>query len=290
MTGTVSIVRPGVLTTVQDLGRRGFAHLAVPRGGALDPGAMRLANRLVGNPEHAAVLETTFDGVAFLTSDRRNVAVTGAAAPVHLDHRDAAWGRRLTVDAGHLLDVGRASAGLRCFVALSGGIEVAPLLGSRSTDLLAGIGPPPLRRGDVLPLDDAHAAPVDADAVPHSQPPPELHLPCLLGPRDDELDEETLMLLASARWLVTADSNRVALRLSGPALALRRRSELPSEGLVAGAVQVPPDGQPVLFLADHPWTGGYPVVAVVPEPELHRCAQSVPGSWIHLHPAQLPPL
>ncbi|WP_235854148.1 hypothetical protein [Nonomuraea aridisoli] len=148
----IEVVRAGALTTVQDLGRHGLAHLGVPRSGALDEPAHRLANRLVGNLESAATLETTLTGTAVRLHAAATVAVTGAPAPVRIDGRPAAWGAPVHVPAGAVLDVGTATHGLRSYVAFSGGIEVSPVLGSRSTDLLSGLGPSPLSNGDRLPL------------------------------------------------------------------------------------------------------------------------------------------
>ncbi|MEU7703156.1 biotin-dependent carboxyltransferase family protein, partial [Streptomyces sp. NPDC039028] len=174
----VVVVRAGALTTVQDLGRLGHAHLGVPRSGALDPAAARLVNRLVGNPEAAAVLETTVDGCALRPRCAVTVAVGGAPCPVRVDGRPAAWGRAVRVPAGSVLEVGAATHGLRAYVAFGGGVDVEPVLGSRSTDLLSGLGPAPLTGGTVLPLGpDAAARSAErgaADAPPWPGPPREL--------------------------------------------------------------------------------------------------------------------
>jgi biotin-dependent carboxylase-like uncharacterized protein len=284
VSGSLRVVRSGALTTVQDAGRRGVAHLGVPRAGALDRPAMELANRLVGNEPGAAVLETTLDGVGFVLDTDRRVAVTGAPAPVTIAARPAAFGLAVLARAGELVEVGRADAGVRSYVAVGGGLDVAVVLGSRSSDVLAGIGPEPLRAGASLPLGDVVGRVPAVDFVPYSPPAAVLHLRCVLGPRDDELTAASLELLASASWTVSPDSNRIGLRLQGPRLERARRRELASEGVVDGSIQVPPDGQPVLFLADHPTTGGYPVVAVVPEPDIWRCAQARPGTAVQFHP------
>lgn len=290
MTGEIVVVRPGALTTVQDGGRHGVAHLGVPRAGALDPAAMALANRLVGNGAGAAVLETTADGVAVRIGDDRFVAVTGAPAPVRLDGRPARWGLAVAVRGGQVLDVGAPIAGLRSYVALSGGLTPDPVLGSRSADLLSGLGPPVLVAGARLPLGAPAPPPPPVDAVPHPAPATELVLGCHLGPRDDELSAAGLRTLREAIWTVASSSNRIGLRLDGPALERANRAELAPEGLVLGSLQVPPDGRPVLFLADHPTTGGYPVVAVVAEEDLAACAQCRPGTRVRFRPAGLPAL
>ncbi|NDZ87586.1 biotin-dependent carboxyltransferase family protein, partial [Streptomyces sp. SID10115] len=181
----LAVVRPGALTTVQDLGRPGHAHLGVPRSGALDPPAARLANRLVGNPPEAAVLETTLDGCAVRPRRTVTAAVGGAPCPVTVDGRPAPWGAPVRVPAGALLDVGTAVSGVRCYVAFDGGVTVDPVLGSRSTDLLSGLGPPPLAPGAVLPLGRPGAVHARVDLVPQPAPPRELVLRVTLGPRAD---------------------------------------------------------------------------------------------------------
>lgn len=288
MTARLRIVRPGALSTVQDYGRPGYADLAVPRSGALDRPALRLANRLVGNPEDAAVLETTVDGVAFSLTERRHIAVTGAPAPVTVGGRPVGHGVPVLVDdVDDVVEVGTVHAGLRCYVAISGGIEVEPVMGSRSTDILSGLGPAIPANGDFLPLGPVSGEPARIDFAPYAWPSKDLHLTCYLGPREDWLAAESIDVLGSARWSVSAHSNRIGLRLEGPHLTRRPNGELPSEGVVLGSVQVPANGQPVLFLADHPVTGGYPVVGVVPAPDIWLCAQAAPGTTIRLHTRRL---
>ncbi|MFJ4876403.1 biotin-dependent carboxyltransferase family protein [Streptomyces sp. NPDC088745] len=275
----LDVVRAGALTTVQDEGRPGQAHLGVPRSGALDVPAHRLANRLVGNPARAAAtLETTLDGVALRPRTPVIVAVTGAPAPVRVDGRPVAWGAPVRVPAGAVLDVGRATDGLRSYVAVAGGVDVEPVLGSRATDLLSGLGPAPLVDGAELPLGAARFTPPAPDAASFRAPPRELVLPLFLGPRHDWFTPESLRTLAGGGHRVSPAANRIGLRTEGPALTRVKEDELPSEGMVLGAVQVPPDGLPVVFLADHPVTGGYPVVGVVPERCLAAAAQAVPGT------------
>ncbi|MEW9520227.1 biotin-dependent carboxyltransferase family protein [Streptomyces tubercidicus] len=273
-----SVVRAGALTTVQDLGRPGHAHLGVPQAGALDAPAHRLANRLVGNPGSAATLETTLTGCAVRVRTATTVAVTGAPCPVTLDGRPAPWGAPVRVPAGAVLDAGPATHGLRSYLAFAGGVDTEPVLGSRATDLLSGLGPDPLSDGAVLPLGDPHGPPAGADTVPHPGPLPELLLPFLPGPRDEWFTETGLRTLTTGRFRVSPASNRIGLRTEGPPLERARSGELPSEGMPLGALQVPPNGLPVLFLHDHPTTGGYPVIGVVPERCLAPAAQAVPGT------------
>ncbi|MFD9395413.1 biotin-dependent carboxyltransferase family protein [Streptomyces sp. NPDC060000] len=272
------VVRAGALTTVQDRGRPGHAHLGVPRSGALDAPAAALVNRLVGNPVDAAVLETTLNGCALKPRSDMTLAVGGAPCRVTVDGRPAAWGTPVRVRAGAVLDVGPAVTGVRTYVAVAGGVIVEPVLGSRSTDLLSGLGPPPLTDGTVLPLGREHVPHARVDVAPQPAPPAELVLRVTLGPRDDWFTPDALRAFASRTFHVSSASNRIGLRTEGPALERARSGELPSEGMVLGAVQVPPAGRPVVFLADHPTTGGYPVIGVVRTTDLAAAAQAAPGT------------
>ncbi|MEU9303017.1 biotin-dependent carboxyltransferase family protein [Streptomyces sp. NPDC048269] len=275
------VVRPGALTTVQDGGRPGYAQLGVPRSGALDTAAYALANRLVGNQPDAAALETTVDGVGLRALAPVTVAVTGAPCSVRVAGRPVAWGAAVRLAADAELEVGRAESGLRGYVAVRGGLAVPPVLGSRSTDLLSDLGPPVLSAGTVLPVGPPGPDPVPgADACGLPAAPSELLLPLWPGPRADWFTEASLAGLWRSVFRVSPKSNRIGLRTeAGPPLVRGRGGELPSEGMVLGAVQVPPDGLPVVFLADHPVTGGYPVVGVVPPgPALDAAAQARPGT------------
>ncbi|WP_333753548.1 biotin-dependent carboxyltransferase family protein [Streptomyces sp. IBSBF 2394] len=279
MTGrALAVVRAGALTTVQDRGRPGHAHLGVPRSGALDAPAAALVNRLVGNPPGAAVLETTLTGCALRPRCAVTVAVGGAPCPVTVDGRPVPWAAPVRVPAGAVLDVGAADLGVRSYVAVSGGVLVEPVLGSRSTDLLSGLGPPPLADGTVLPLGRPGGRHARVDVAPQPAPPAELILRVTAGPRADWFTPEAVRAFTSRAYRVSSASNRIGLRVDGPALERARPGELPSEGTVLGAVQVPPDGMPVVFLADHPTTGGYPVIGVVRTPDLPAAAQALPGT------------
>ncbi|MDT0428442.1 5-oxoprolinase subunit C family protein [Streptomyces salyersiae] len=278
----LEVVRAGALTTVQDAGRTGWAHLGVPRAGALDGPARCLANRLVGNAPDAAVLETTLTGCAVRVSGVRplTAVVGGAVCGVTVDGRPVAWGAPVRVPPGAVLEAGPALHGLRSYLAFGGGLVPEPVLGSRSADLLSGLGPPVLRDGDVLPVGavaPGHSCPA-AGPVPWPGAPAELVLPVHPGPRDDWFTPAALRTLTTAVYRVAAQSNRIGLRTEGPFLARARGGELPSEGMVLGAVQVPPDGRPVVFLNDHPTTGGYPVVGVVAASALAAAAQAPPGT------------
>ncbi|MET8953253.1 5-oxoprolinase subunit C family protein [Streptomyces sp. NPDC004393] len=273
----LSVVRAGALTTVQDRGRPGHAHLGVPRSGALDAPAAALVNRLVGNHPEAAVLETTFDGCAVRPRSAVTVAVGGAPCAVTVDGRPAPWGAPVHVPGGALLGLGRARSGVRSYLGVAGGVAVEPVLGSRSTDLLSGLGPPPLADGAVLSLGSPAGPPARVDTVPQPAPPAELLLRVTPGPRADWFTADAFRTLVTRAYRVSAASNRIGLRTEGPPLERARAEELPSEGMVLGAVQVPPDGRPVVFLADHPTTGGYPVIAVVRAADLAAAAQAAPG-------------
>ncbi len=277
---SVMVLRGGALTTVQDEGRPGLAHLAVPRSGSLDRPAHHLANRLVGNPQPAPVLETTLDGVTLLARQPLQAAVTGALCDVTVDGRAVGWSVPVHVRAGQTLDVGRARRGVRSYVALSGAPAVETVLGSASADLLSGLGPTPLATGDLLLLGEPTGAPASIDLAPYPLAEAVARLTADPGPRADRMTTSGRTALASESWTVSADSNRIGLRLDGPAVTDERDEELPSEGLVLGAVQSPPGGGLIVFLADHPTTGGYPVVAVVAPESLAACAQAAPGSRV----------
>lgn len=267
-----------------DLGRPGRAHLGVPRSGALDLPAHRLANRLVGNPEELATLECLGGGLRLRFPQATWLAVTGAPVAMRVDGRARDWGDAVVVPRGALVELGPVTSGLRCYVAVAGGLAVPPVLGSRSTDLLSGLGPPPVGAGDELPLGEpCEAARPVGVAVPARAGGP---LDLVLGPRADWFTPGAVAGLGGATYAVTSESNRIGLRLEGPGVARARRDELPSEGMVLGAVQVPPSGQPVVFLADHPTTGGYPVVGVLDADSVARCAQLRPGDRVsfRLHP------
>lgn len=281
------VLATGPLATVQDLGRTGMGDIGVGVSGAADRGALRLANRLVGNPEEAAGIESTLGGLALCARRGITVAVTGADCPVAVDGREAAVNTVLRVPAGSELTTGTPESGSRAYLAVRGGVDVEPVLGSRSTDTLSGLGPDPLRTGDLLPV----GAPtedfpvVDAAPVPGPQAG-DLVLTVVPGPRADWFTEDALSTLLGGTYRVTPRSDRVGMRLDGPLLERARAGELPSEGMVPGALQVPPAGEPTLFLADHPVTGGYPVIAVVRSADVDRAAQARPGQRLRFRTAR----
>jgi biotin-dependent carboxylase-like uncharacterized protein len=272
----LEVLRAGPLTTVQDLGRPGYAHLGVPRSGALDTPALCAANALVGNDSGAAGLEVTLTGCVLRTVGPVMMAVTGAPAVVTLDGVEVPFGAPFEAGTGETVHIGRTISGVRTYVAVAGGIDVPPVLGSRSTDTLSGLGPNPLRDKDLLPIGTmtGRSSTVDGtdtggDVVLRYRP----------GPRDDWYAES----LHGKEYRLSPLSNRVGARLAGPALTRAVAGELSPEGVVLGAIQVPADGQPLVFLADHPTTGGYPVIGVVHPVDLYRLAQARPGASVVFH-------
>ncbi|GAA3727536.1 5-oxoprolinase subunit C family protein [Salinactinospora qingdaonensis] len=280
----LEVLDTGPLTTVQDSGRHGHAALGVGVSGAADPPAFALANRMVANPAGAAALEVTLGGLRARALSDLTIAITGATSTVTIDGRAAALHSVLPLPSGSHLRLGRPERGLRTYVAVRGGVAVDPVLGSRSTDTLAALGPAPLTPGTVLPVGPApHAWPV-TDLAPVAPPPGEdIDLRVTLGPRDDWFHDEAIATLLSRSYQVSDQCDRVGIRLIGPHLPRRHTGELPSEGMVPGALQVPPSGQPVLFLADHPVTGGYPVIAVVRSADVGHAAQARPGARLRFH-------
>jgi biotin-dependent carboxylase-like uncharacterized protein len=280
----LEVVATGPLTLVQDLGRVGYAAIGVGRSGAADRGAFRLGARLLAQPYTAAALEVTFGGLSIRALGDVLLALTGAPTPAAVDGHDVGYFGPFLLGDGQVLTLGMPQAGLRSYVAARGGIGVPPVLGSRSTDTLSGLGPEPVRTGDVLPVGPAPSGYPNVDLAPVPPLSAEvLTLHALRGPRDDWVAD--LDALAGTVWTVSSHSDRVGIRLNGEPLrrhADRTRKELPSEGVVRGAIQVPTGGEPVLFLADHPVTGGYPVVAVLVDEDADRAAQAVPGQQIRI--------
>ncbi|WP_420468159.1 biotin-dependent carboxyltransferase family protein [Panacagrimonas sp.] len=276
---SLRVHKAGPLTTVQDLGRPGHAHLGVPVSGAADRPALIRANRLVGNADGDAALEMTLLGGRFEFTVAARVAISGAAMPATLDATPVAPEQAFEVRPGQVLSLGAARRGVRGYLAVRGGIDVEQTLGSRATDLLSGLGPPALRDGDELPLRSCRSvarepAAAAADIVDEAV----LHF--MSGPRADWFESAALQALTATPYAVSPHSNRIGVRLEGTRLARCVAGELDSEGLLPGAIQVPADGQPLVFLYDHPTTGGYPVIGVVDAIDLPRLAQARPGSRV----------
>ena len=287
------VLAVGAPVLFQDLGRAGLAHQGVSASGALDRSALEAANRLVGNPRDAACLEITLGGFSFVAERAAVIALTGAPAPITIRTAEdrviaAPPNRVVRLEAGDTVSVGVPSQGMRSYLAVRGGFAVTPVLGSAAMDTLSGLGPPPVAAGDRLALNPA------PEAVAESKPPAPRWLPSAtdvvtldvaMGPRTDWFTPDAVRAFAVQEWVVTPQSSRVGIRLEGKQpIARAIESELPSEGTVPGALQVPPSGQPVLFLADHPLTGGYPVIATVAPYHLDLAAQIPIGARIRFNP------
>ena len=262
---SIRVVSPGLQTTVQDLGRFGWAHFGISASGAADPFALRAGNLLVGNAENAAALEMTLLGGAFEFAANTTIALTGsdfgAGTPL--------W-TPLEMKAGQTLRCGPSRSGARCYVCVRGGIGVAKTMGSASTHVITGVGGRPLRAGDVLPIgNDAirrpRRAPTDVPAMGDGP------LRVTEGPQAESFGEE----LYAGVYTVTEESNRMGLRLRGETIA-SSAGHMITEGAALGAVQVPPDGQPIILFVEHQTTGGYPKPANVVSADFRRLGQLRP--------------
>lgn len=281
---SLEILRTGPLAIVEDLGRAGLAHLGVSRSGAADRRSHTLANRLVANPDDWATLEVTFGGFAArVRGGDVDIAVTGADGNPTVDGVMFGTNSIQHVRDGQLISLGIPRAGLRTYLAVRGGICVTPVLGSRSYDVMSAIGPSPLQAGDRLAigehtpdypeLDQAPVAAITGTAI---------ELLAVPGPRDDWLVDPDA--LVHTDWVASDRSDRVGMRLVGRPLQHRHPDrQLPSEGATRGAIQVPPNGLPVILGPDHPVTGGYPVAAVVIDEDIDKLAQVRPGQQVRLH-------
>jgi biotin-dependent carboxylase-like uncharacterized protein len=272
----IEVVRPGLLDLVMDLGRPGFRAQGVPEGGAADAAALVLANRLVGNVDQAAGLELLLRGPALRFPHGARLALAGAPMPARVDGQKVGVGQLIDVEPGGELELGMAETGLRTYLAVAGGIAVPPLMGSCATFLPGGFGGwqgRALKAGDVLPLGKAAAAP-RAGWVPAR--PPQTEIRVLAGPQLGGFVDAAIKSLVTAEFVVIADANRLGLRLLGPALEYEG-TELASQAVLPGAIQVPPDGQAIILGWDGPVTGGYPVMGGVIAADLPLLAQARPG-------------
>ncbi|NVN00312.1 carboxyltransferase domain-containing protein [Arthrobacter sp. SDTb3-6] len=294
-TGGLLVVHAGLQSLIQDLGRPGLGELGVSAAGAVDPSAARQANRLVGNQAGDAVIENLMGSLALTAESDQVLAVTGARTTLHItpsdpdrSERSPAQDAPFALLAGETLTLGPATEGLRCYLGVRGGIAAEPVMGSRSTDLMSGIGPDPLAAGLRIPVGPARGAHVVGAPEPATlRPAPASGVATLRitpGPRDDWFGPAGMDVLTGQNWRVGAASNRIGVRLElddgGTPVPRIRDGELASEGVVWGALQVPPSGLPVLFLADHPVTGGYPVIAAVVPEDLGAAAQLPPGTRV----------
>ncbi|MFT4137281.1 5-oxoprolinase/urea amidolyase family protein [Microbacterium sp.] len=281
------VVEPGLLATVQDQGRPGHAAEGIATAGAADRAALRTANRLLGNREDAAGVEITMGGFRARAESDLWIAVTGAWGAVLVDgHPMDPYAPQLW-PAGSELHLDWFAHGTRAYLAIRGGVAATGVAGSCSTDTLSGLGPAPLRAGDRLtPAGPDPAAPIPPDDLRPWGPPDDTAIEIALapGPRADWL--AAAAGLFEADWTVSNEADRVGIRLDGPALRRIRTDELPSEGMLPGAIQVPPDGRPVILGPDGPVTGGYPVIAVVADASRDALAQARPGTRLRFRHAR----
>jgi biotin-dependent carboxylase-like uncharacterized protein len=281
---TLEILRTGPLAVVQDLGRTGLAHLGVSRSGAADRCSHKLANRLVANPDDRATVEVTFGGFcARVRGGDVDIAVTGADTDPTVNGIKFGTNSIHHVRDGQVISLGAPRAGLRTYLAVRGGIFVEPVLGSRSYDVMSAIGPSPLAPGDQLPIDEHTDDYPELDQAPVAAITKHLaELQVVPGPRDDWLVDPDA--LVHTIWMASDRSDRVGMRLEGRLLQYRYPDrQLPSEGTTRGAIQVPPNGLPVILGPDHPVTGSYPVVGVVIDEDIDKVAQVRPGQYVRLH-------
>ena len=281
---TLEILHTGPLALIQDLGRGGLAHLGVTRSGAADRRSHTLANRLVANPDDRATIEVTLGGFsARVRGGDVDIAVTGADPSPKVGETMFGANSIQHVRDGEVISLGVPQSGLRSYVAVRGGIDVTPVLGSRSYDVLSAIGPLPLEPGDVLPVGEHSEEYPEVDQAPVAPISERIvELMVVPGPRDDWLTDPDA--LVHTVWMASDRSDRVGMRLEGRPLTQRNPGrQLPSEGATRGANQVPPNGLPVILGHDHPVTGGYPVVGVIADEDIDKVAQVRPGQHVRLH-------
>jgi biotin-dependent carboxylase-like uncharacterized protein len=279
----VRVLAPGVLSLIEDRGRFGYLSAGVGNAGAADLRSFELANRLVANEPGAAVIEVTFGGLVLEFGFPALIAVTGAPAQLSVGDRLIGHASLAYVESGQTVSLGTPAVGVRSYLAIRGGIDVAPVMGSRSADTLSGVGPARLATDTVLPIGPEPAEwPLVEQAPVPAIDDGALTIRAPLGPRQDWVTDPRA--LYATEWVVSEHSDRVGLRLRptrpGAALSHAFSRELPVEGVMTGGVQVPPSGLPVVFLADHPVTGGYPVVATVSSRDIPLLAQARPGQHI----------
>jgi len=281
----IQVQSPGLLTTVQDLGREGFGPLGVSPSGAADPVSLRIGNRLVGNPERAAGLEMTLLGGTFLFPQATKIALTGSDFGATLDGVPLAPWNSTDVSPGQTLRVGSTRSGARSYLSVHGGIIVNPFLGSASTHLLSGLGGyqgRPLRKGDVLRL-GREIAPfrkktIDAQSL--GQLAPRKILRVTAGPQSDWFPQSSLRALYENTYRVAEESNRMGLRLEGHSIARESSGEMITEGVSLGAIQITASGLPIILFVEQQTTGGYPKIANVISADLHSLGQLRPRDEI----------
>lgn len=274
------VIQPGMLTTVQDLGRTGLANIGVPPGGAADAFSFSIANRLAGNDQAAPALECTLTGPTLRFDTDATVAITGAPADVHLDHQPVAQWTALLVQRDQTLRVGAARAGCRMYVAVRGGFQIPRVLGSASTLLSAGFGGidgRPLRTGDQLALQPGdHPLARTPDLKSAESFLTRRIVRAIEAPLENRFDRGAAEQFWSTIWTVSNRSDRMGVRLEGPGVATLCAGRMTSEGMPHGAVEIPADGQPIALGVEHPTTGGYPPIACVATIDLPLLGQLRP--------------
>ena len=281
------IVKPGLLTTIQDRGRWGLQARGVPVAGPMDPCSHRLANALAGNDVDAATLEVTLIGPELEFDDERVIAVAGAEFELTVDGRNVPANAAFVVASGSCLRFGRRLRGARAYVAMSGGVGVAPTLGSRATHVISAMGGldgRPLKAGDRVPLGDPMRARNTMSAQPRSPlfalPEGRARIRVLAGPQQDYFAPDALDVLQSASYTISHTSDRMGFRLEGPVLTHARGADIISDATPLGVLQVPASGLPILLMADRQTTGGYPKIATVIAADLALAGQLGPGDAI----------
>lgn len=295
----IEVLKPGAQTQVQDLGRYGYQGLGVPVGGVMDEWSHRLANLLAGNSCDEATLEIVLTGPSLRFEAATRIAICGADLSPRLDGRELGPDRAVEVPAGGVLEFGPCVAGLRAYLAVRGGFAIAPLMGSRSTYLRGGFGGfagRALRKGDALevpeqpapaPVRGPRVRPLLPSSLPRNAPGEPAWLRVVQGEHWDLFDSQAQALLSQAEFRIGLQSDRMGYRLEGPSLQRRDKSELISEAMSFGTIQVPPDGQPIVLMAERHGTGGYPKIAHVISVDLPRLAQLAPQRTLRFEPVTL---
>ena len=284
----IRVVRPGFSTTVQDLGRVGFQRFGMPVSGAMDPVALRLANRLVGNADHLAALEITVQGPELLFETDAVIAITGGDLSPSVNGASMLNWVTFAIECGNTLAFGSRRSGARAYLAVAGGVDVPVVLGSRSTHVLTrtgGIAGRALIAGDHVAAASfsADRSPLIGKTVPDSVRPAYGEHPTLrvvLGPQADWFLPEAVDQLVTAGYTVSPQSDRMGYRLTGPALTHSGPADIVSDATPPGAIQVPANQQPILLMADRQTTGGYPKIAVMISADLPLAAQLMPGDTL----------
>ena len=287
MSAGLKVLAPGLHTTVQDLGRPGYQAIGVPVSGALDGISLRLANALAGNPPGTPTLEVLISGPAFeVTADTARVALagTGSSLAIGAEKARIGTGQSVTLPHGEIVEVVVDRESACCYLAVEGGINVPPVLGSASTYVraaLGGLGGRALRRGDFVPLAAARAT--ERAELRLASPMPatgDQPIRVVLGPQQEYFTDAAIVALLDAEFRISPSADRMGMRLDGPLLELRRGWDIVSDAIVTGSIQVPGAGQPILLLADHQTTGGYPKIATVISADLPVVGQRRPGDTL----------